>query len=108
MLISKIFEEVLEVDSGEVCVDEGEDDPVWVAELLDHFVHLHAEVTFPSSWVGLRIVNTSNDKCIDKCGIIKRYSRVHQLLVTSTRNAGIVRRQILHIRNNIETNSRPI
>ena len=48
VLVSEIFEEVLEVDGGEVCVDEGEDDPVWVAQLLHYLVHLHAEVAFPS------------------------------------------------------------
>ena len=59
MLVSEIFEEVLEVDGGEVGVDEGEDDPVWVAQLLHHLVHLHAQVTFPSCWEDLRSVNTS-------------------------------------------------
>ena len=41
MLVGEIFEEVLEVDGGEVGVDEGEDDPVGVAQLLHHLVHLH-------------------------------------------------------------------
>ena len=48
MLVGEIFEEVLEVDGGEVGVDEGEDDPVGVAQLLHHRVHLHTKVAFPS------------------------------------------------------------
>ena len=48
VLVGEIFEEVLEVDGGEVGVDEGEDDPVGVAQLLHHLVHLHTKVAFPS------------------------------------------------------------
>ena len=61
MLVGEIFEEVLEVDSGEVCVDEGEDDPVWVAQLLHHLVHLHAQIAFTSCWKDIHSVNTSNE-----------------------------------------------
>ena len=50
VLVSEIFEEVLEVDGGEVAVDEGEDNPVGVAQLLHHLVHLHAQVAFLSCW----------------------------------------------------------
>ena len=48
MLVSEVFEEVLEVDGGEVGVDEGEDDPVRVAQLLHHLLHLQAQVAFAS------------------------------------------------------------
>ena len=48
VLVSEIFEEVLEVDGGEVGVDEGEDDPVRVAQLLHHLLHLQAQVAFAS------------------------------------------------------------
>ena len=43
MLVGKIFEEVLKVDCCEVGVDEGEDDPVWEADLLHDLVHLPAQ-----------------------------------------------------------------
>ena len=61
VLVSKIFEEVLEVDGGEIGVDEGEDDPVCVAQLLHHLVHLHAEIAFPSCWKDICSVNASNE-----------------------------------------------
>ena len=50
VLVSEIFEEVLEVDGGEVGVDEGEDDPVRVAQLLHHLLHLQAQVAFASCY----------------------------------------------------------
>ena len=50
VLVGKIFEEVLKVDCCEVGVDEGEDDPVWEADLLHDLVHLHAQVAFLSCW----------------------------------------------------------
>ena len=50
VLVGKIFEEVLKVDCCEVGVDEGEDDPVWEADLLHDFVNLPAQVAFLSCW----------------------------------------------------------
>ena len=48
VLVGKIFEEVLKVDCCEVGVDEGEDNPVWEADLLHDFVNLPAQVAFLS------------------------------------------------------------
>ena len=110
MLVGKIFEEVLKVNCCEVGVDEGEDDPVWEADLLHDLVHLHAQVAFLSCWekehfltgVSFQFLLWRESKlkwqlCNAQCAwnVENKYSRVHQFFVTSFRKAGMVNRQIL-------------
>ena len=84
MLVGKIFEEVLKVDCCEVGVDEGEDDPVWEADLLHDFVNLPTQVAFLSCWGEGTLLNWCIFSIFALEGKQTQMAAVHGTLKTNT------------------------